>query len=487
MANQIFSPGSIPLEGTSHIFANTPDNPSGGFRDIFVNQSSREDTATTTKGNKLQPTGKDKPVSQQDEQSRTAQDEDWEPTFVTPPEKNSGPSDDQAISTAEGGFDGEAFPVADLFDDDTSLQTYALTDADLAEPIRIEPTAAEDATAILTPEIDASEDASVGIAELAALQAGQYTDPVAVGGTHKATTQVEIAALNTRPFTQPIDADPMNKMAEVMPATSSVTASINADQAHSAAVPATSSGILQSAIRGVAKDETANSLTETNAEPDIVPATSASTLSAERLAELRQIQAYADNMVARANDGSSGSTNGSIDIAAMTARLDRSTPSTAAGQAALHTAPQSLNFTEKGWESAFGQNIQWMNANNIKSAQIRINPAELGPLKIDLTMNKDQLSLQIHATHQISRDTLEAALPRLRSELADQGFSNANIDMADQDQGQHAGQHSGDDDASLNTDNAMPAEEDSDAAAIVPATSAANLMSGSVSLLDTFA
>jgi flagellar hook-length control protein FliK len=303
--------------------------------------------------------------------------------------------------------------------------------------------------------------------------------------------QVEIAALNTRPYTQAIDAEATDEQAEIMPATSAVTTGRMTDPAST--VPATSSGSLQSAVRNSVRnaveanpDDNAAEVAADDAE--IVPATSAATLSAERLTELRQIQAYAENMAARTNDGSnSSSSNPSIDLAAMSARLDKSNGPMAAGQPTLHTAPQSLNFTEKGWENAFGQNIQWMSANNIKSAQIRINPAELGPVQIDLTMNKDHLTLQINASHQITRDTLEAALPRLRSELADQGFTNANIDMTDQGKGQQSGQQTGEQESPFADDVVRSLEENGDAAEIVPATSAINLMSGSVSLLDTFA
>lgn len=491
MANQISSPSSIPPEGTSQIFVNTPDKPSEGFKEIFVNQNSQPEQKTTTAGNKLHTSGKAKPVEQRNEKSRTAEDDRSEPTFVTPPEKTSVETD--ASPEDQPDFDGDTYPVTDLFNTETGLETYALTDADLAEPVPVEPVAVESATTVVSQQAISDEDASTtGISELAALQAGQYGAPLTTDAAPKVTSQVEIAALNTRPFTQPIDADMGDEKANVVPATSGVTSSRVAEQVQSSVVPATSSGVLQHAVRQAVKHETTSDVASGLADQkedgaDIVPATSAATLSAERLAELRQIQAYTDNMVARANDGNSSASNQSIDIAAMTARLDKSATTTPVGQPALHAAPHQLNFTEKGWESSFGQNIQWMNANNIKSAQIRINPAELGPVKIDLTMNKDHLSLQIHATHQITRDTLEAALPRLRSELADQGFSNANLDMAGQGQKQHARQHTDDETSSFSGDTAIPSDDDTDAAAVVPATSAMNLMSGSVSLLDTFA
>lgn len=125
------------------------------------------------------------------------------------------------------------------------------------------------------------------------------------------------------------------------------------------------------------------------------------------------------------------------------ASVSRATSSFSANSAAsttgLSTAPHSLNIRDKGWETSFSQNIQWMANKDIKSAQIRISPAELGPIQIELSMNKDQLTLQMNAHHAITRDTLEAAIPRLRSELGNSGFSQVNIDLGNQGGAQQKG------------------------------------------------
>ena len=508
MESQALSPASFALEGTSQIFVDTPSSRSDTFKEIFVDQSRESRPAPAPRGENLQAAGKRQPRQSEDENRLTektlteeprARNEDL-PIFVDPP---------AAVD--------ETYPVASLYDETSGLEVHSLTDEDLAAPVLVkvpavattvaetqaasaaEPVLVEASAVAETQAVPAAEAEEAELTGLAALASGNYAEPI----IDDTPARVEVAALTTRPFTRPIEpavtpaVENAGDIADeaIMPATSSVTANAAPlpGQPQATTVPATGSGLVEAAVReAIGKGD---EVQETTAGADaddplqkVVPASSSVTLSAERLAELRQIQAYAENMTARANDGSNGGAPDQIDIAAMNARLDRASAPAHAGQPlASQTAPQPLNITEKGWEKAFGQNIHWMSANNIKSAQIRISPAELGPVQIDLTMHKDQLSLQINATHQITRDTLEAALPRLRSELSEQGFANADIGMSDQGRDQHGGQQAQDGDSPLIDEPLAPLEESSDAGEVVPATSAINLMSGTVSLLDTFA
>lgn len=95
----------------------------------------------------------------------------------------------------------------------------------------------------------------------------------------------------------------------------------------------------------------------------------------------------------------------------------------------------TLNMGQQGWEQSFGKNIAWMINNGNQSAQIKISPAELGLVQINVNMNQDQLSLQINAQQPATRDALEASLPRLRELLGDSGFGSVNVDVSSQQQG----------------------------------------------------
>ncbi|MGV6815820.1 MAG: flagellar hook-length control protein FliK [Thiotrichales bacterium] len=158
----------------------------------------------------------------------------------------------------------------------------------------------------------------------------------------------------------------------------------------------------------------------------------------------------------------------------------------ATANSSLTLTPQTLNIRDRGWENGFSQNIQWMASKDIKSAQIRISPAELGPIQVELTMNKDQLSLQLHAHHAITRDTLEAAIPRLRAELGNSGFQQVNVDVGGQNgaNDQQAQQSDGEGSGTSQGFNTEPQESE-------PANSSASAQEHqaglSLRLLDTFA
>ena len=491
MKNSAVSFNSIPSEGTSQIFVKNGGNTGEGFKDIFVSQTGARNNNSIDSGKSVQGNGNNPPASQADEKSLTENDNENQPVFVDPPKDQA--TEAKAEQVTVPGFQGEAFPASDIINDPSiPEELYALTDADLTDP-------APAATAITTAA-DTPEEAAIpvaGLTELASLQAGNYGEAIDMADTSQAG-QVEIAALTTRPFVQPIPAtgeistgaaapDATAKI-PVTPATGSVSLS-SADTTTLSAADALQTAVKNASIKQ--DTDTTVATTDTPIDKDkVTPATSSGFINGEKLADVRQIQAYTEAMTGRTNDGSVPNSQASpasatIDIAAMNTRMAQS------GTAHLQqsqTSPHALNFREKGWETSFGQNIMWMANKDIKTAQIRIKPAELGPIHIELSMHKDQMTLQINASHHLARDTLEAALPRLRAELNSNGFGDANINVGDQAKG---GQTGGQSDSSAMDQQSQAGQPTDDIAEdpenVIPATSAMNLMSGTASLLDTFA
>ena len=56
-------------------------------------------------------------------------------------------------------------------------------------------------------------------------------------------------------------------------------------------------------------------------------------------------------------------------------------------------------------------------------AELRLHPAELGPVNVRIEMNADQASVQIVAASPETRTALEQSLPQLRDLLASQGIT----------------------------------------------------------------
>ena len=85
-------------------------------------------------------------------------------------------------------------------------------------------------------------------------------------------------------------------------------------------------------------------------------------------------------------------------------------------QGRLPYAPGDPRFGE-----ALGERLSWMIRDGLQQAEITLNPQELGPIRIALSMEGDAAQLGIQADHPFTRQTIEEALPRLKALLAEQG------------------------------------------------------------------
>ncbi|WP_298624504.1 flagellar hook-length control protein FliK [uncultured Legionella sp.] len=87
--------------------------------------------------------------------------------------------------------------------------------------------------------------------------------------------------------------------------------------------------------------------------------------------------------------------------------------------------PVSLNDSQ--WADQFSEHIIWLGHQGVKTAVIKLNPEDLGPLEISVKVVKEFASVNIisHSNH--VRDIVEQAMPRLREMMADQGLDLADV------------------------------------------------------------
>ncbi len=76
-----------------------------------------------------------------------------------------------------------------------------------------------------------------------------------------------------------------------------------------------------------------------------------------------------------------------------------------------------------GWSDALGQRVLWMVTQQQQTAELSLNPPDLGPLHVVLSIDNDQASVMFMSHNADVRQTLEGALPRLRELMADSGIS----------------------------------------------------------------
>ena len=74
----------------------------------------------------------------------------------------------------------------------------------------------------------------------------------------------------------------------------------------------------------------------------------------------------------------------------------------------------------------------WLVGKQIQAVEIRLNPAELGPLKVQISIDDNSANISFSATHAVTREVLENALPRLKDMLAENGVSLGDVKVSDQ-------------------------------------------------------
>ncbi|MGA8785943.1 MAG: flagellar hook-length control protein FliK, partial [Polaromonas sp.] len=90
------------------------------------------------------------------------------------------------------------------------------------------------------------------------------------------------------------------------------------------------------------------------------------------------------------------------------------------------------------WGKALGQHVIQMGNAGHQVAELQLNPPGLGPLKVTLSMSDNQMQAMFVSAHSSVRAAVEAALPQLRSTLADSGISLGNTSVGAESQQQTA-------------------------------------------------
>ena len=97
-----------------------------------------------------------------------------------------------------------------------------------------------------------------------------------------------------------------------------------------------------------------------------------------------------------------------------------------------------------GWDEALGQRVLLMVSSQEQVAELSLNPPDLGPLQVTLSISNDQATATFVSQHADVRQALEAALPRLKEMMAESGINlgGASVSSGDGSQQQGFERHS---------------------------------------------
>jgi flagellar hook-length control protein FliK len=93
---------------------------------------------------------------------------------------------------------------------------------------------------------------------------------------------------------------------------------------------------------------------------------------------------------------------------------------------------QPLALQQSGWSESVVDKVMWLSSQNLKSAEIQLEPADLGRLEVRVDMTKDQTQVTFASPHAGVRETLEGQMQRLRDLFTAQGMHLADVNVSDQ-------------------------------------------------------
>lgn len=124
--------------------------------------------------------------------------------------------------------------------------------------------------------------------------------------------------------------------------------------------------------------------------------------------------------------------NGGTPIQATAPSTAPARPDAGTAPALPPTAPDVLDLQRKNWERTLGHQLNWMVSNRVQEAEIRVNPPDLGPLEVRVSLHHNQTSVTFFSHEAAVREAIESALPRLREMLDGQGISLSQAQVSDQ-------------------------------------------------------
>ena len=128
------------------------------------------------------------------------------------------------------------------------------------------------------------------------------------------------------------------------------------------------------------------------------------------------------------------------DLSRLAAQLQPGALQQAAAAVAVPADKLTGRVGSPAWDQQLGQKVVWMAAGGDQSATLTLNPPDLGPVQVVLTVTNDQADAAFMSAQPEVRQALEAAMPRLREMMSEAGiaFGNATVSAGtpeQQDQG----------------------------------------------------
>ncbi|MFW0698543.1 flagellar hook-length control protein FliK [Pantoea sp. R13S299] len=178
-------------------------------------------------------------------------------------------------------------------------------------------------------------------------------------------------------------------------------------------------------------DEKAEVRSDAQGKPAVTTAASQSNTAAQSatsngLTLDSSFQQALSNMVKQDDQGAIKASASDSTINAMPVATASSLPAPVTASATISTPSTPTLNSQLGsdeWQQALSQQIVMFTRNGQQNAELRLHPADLGAIQISLKLDNDQAQINLVSGHSHVRAALEAAIPQLRSALAESGIN----------------------------------------------------------------
>lgn len=114
-----------------------------------------------------------------------------------------------------------------------------------------------------------------------------------------------------------------------------------------------------------------------------------------------------------------------LSTATVAQAAQQGSPATVTAQ---HHLPEMVGSEE--WAEAVAQRLTQLADSPQARASIRLNPPQLGPMQVEVHVDGDHAVVQLAVHHDATRDALEQAMPKLRAQLEENGFTRIDVSVS---------------------------------------------------------
>jgi flagellar hook-length control protein FliK len=91
----------------------------------------------------------------------------------------------------------------------------------------------------------------------------------------------------------------------------------------------------------------------------------------------------------------------------------------------IHASVDSADFSQ-----GLSDRVSWMVDNGVNGAKLQVNPPQLGPIELRISVQGDHAQVWMTTHSAVARDALELSSPKLREMLNAQGFGQVSVDIS---------------------------------------------------------